>query len=154
MGILPGVLGFSFAWLPATMLGTGRTSSPCDVLFKYGSDAKPCDCPARGAIPPKAGCAWHAHLLRDRLALAVANRRRQGFGAQEVSARQAAQSRKRVPSFTVSQRQFMKCPGQHNTRPFRAYVFPGFQTKQKDHFSGADWKILTATTPGLRFSNI
>jgi hypothetical protein len=41
MGILPGVLGSSYDRL--------RTNSPCDVLFKHASDAKPCECPARGA---------------------------------------------------------------------------------------------------------
>ncbi|MGB5923374.1 MAG: hypothetical protein WBH36_14180, partial [Syntrophobacteria bacterium] len=33
----PGVLGCSFDRLPETTLGTGRTGSPCDVLFKYAS---------------------------------------------------------------------------------------------------------------------
>jgi len=33
MTVLPGVLGCSFGRLPETTLGTGRTGSPCDVLF-------------------------------------------------------------------------------------------------------------------------
>ena len=37
----PGVLGCSFDRLPETTLGTGRTGSPCDVLFKYVSDPIP-----------------------------------------------------------------------------------------------------------------
>ena len=44
---------------------------------------------------------WHAHLIRARCASAFA----------KASARQAAQSRKRVPSFVVSRQQFMKYPG-------------------------------------------
>ena len=46
MSALPGVLGCSFdpfdrlraGRLPETTLGTGRSDSPCDVLFKYASD--------------------------------------------------------------------------------------------------------------------
>jgi hypothetical protein len=35
--VLPGVLGCSFDYAPRDKLGTGRTGSPCDVLFKYAS---------------------------------------------------------------------------------------------------------------------
>jgi hypothetical protein len=37
MAVLPGVLGCSFDRL--------RTSSPCDVPFRYASDLTPCGCP-------------------------------------------------------------------------------------------------------------
>ena len=37
----PGVIGCSFGRLPATALGTGRTSSLCDVPFRYASGPIP-----------------------------------------------------------------------------------------------------------------
>ncbi|MEE9526337.1 MAG: hypothetical protein V3W07_01610 [Syntrophobacteria bacterium] len=56
-----------------------------------------------GPIPRYRGTVarWHAHLLRARCASVFA----------KASTRQAAQSRKRVPSFVVSRQQFMKYPG-------------------------------------------
>ena len=54
MTVFPGDLGCSFGRLPGTMPGTGRTSSPCDVLFKYASGPIP---RCRGTI-----ARWHAHL--------------------------------------------------------------------------------------------
>jgi hypothetical protein len=54
MAVLPGVLGRPFGRLPATALGTGRTSSPCDVPFRY----------APGPIPRYRGTVarWRGHL--------------------------------------------------------------------------------------------
>ena len=59
MAALPGVLGCSFDRLPGTMPGTGRTGSPCDVLFSLWQDQSR----ARERNPPnpplqKGGSKW------------------------------------------------------------------------------------------------
>ena len=66
----------------------------CDVLFKYASGSSPCDSPV--ARPPR-----------------LSEQARDGGQARPSNSRslRSAQSRKRVPSFTVSRQQFMKYPG-------------------------------------------
>jgi hypothetical protein len=105
MGILPGVLGSSFdGTCRRAQVETLRTSSPCDVLFRYASDAKPCACPV--------ACPSSSRSLRFRLRQPPPPRlwRARGFGETSRSVPQAgsqflrgrcasAQSRKRVPSF-------------------------------------------------------
>jgi hypothetical protein len=91
MGTLPALLGFRI------LRPTVRVRLGCKTLRLPGMRRQ------------RLCCAWHAHLLRDRCASAFANRRRQGFGAQEASARQAAQFRNNQINPKKSPEGFIYC---------------------------------------------
>jgi len=109
----PCVLGCSFNRLPATALGTGRTSSPCDVPFRYAS-ASILDF---GFLNTNVDIKLNSSdfAIGSRVLTSFSANFRCAFRNRQSGGPPASPERSRwragTPIFAVSSQQFMKHPG-------------------------------------------